>query len=149
MADEPGEAVTRAWARLVRARDLALAAIEAEFRAAGLPPLGWYDVLLELAREGAPLRPGTLETRLLLAQHNVSRLLDRMEKAGLLARAPCASDGRGQEVSLTDAGSEMQRQMWAVYGPAIQHHIGAPLGEEGAARLAEGLGRIIDSARGG
>jgi DNA-binding MarR family transcriptional regulator len=71
-----------------------------------------------------------------------------MERDGLVARAPCAEDGRGQEVSITETGRAMQRRMWAVYGPAIQRHVGEALGEQGAADLADGLGRIIDHARG-
>ena len=63
-------------------------------KSAGLPALEWYDVLLEIERAG-PLRPRDLQSRLLLAQSNLSRLLDRMERAGLIARGDCEQDGRG------------------------------------------------------
>lgn len=143
MDEEPSAEVVRAWARLVRAQRVALGAIEAELKAAALPPLGWYDVLLEVSRAEGPLRPAVLERQLLLAQHNVSRLIDRMAAAGLVARGPCEDDGRGQVITLTPAGQEMQRRMWRVYAPAIQRHVGARLGEEAAATLSEALKRII------
>jgi len=142
MSEEPTEDAVTAWARLIRAQRVVLAAVEAELKAASLPPLGWYDVLLELVRAEAPLRPLELEGRLLLAQHNVSRLLDRMEGAGLITRAPFAGDGRGQVVSVTPEGRALQRRMWEVYGPAIQRHLGARLGE-GAGPLAALLGRLL------
>ena len=46
----PSEAVIRAWTRLVRAQQAVLAAVEADLESGGFPPLGWYDVLLELSR---------------------------------------------------------------------------------------------------
>src|SRR6266566_841845 len=75
----PSDAVIRAWTRLIRAQQAALSAVEADLKTAGFPPLAWYDVLLELSRaEGEGLRPFALEQELLLAQYNLSRLLDRL-----------------------------------------------------------------------
>ena len=50
MSRNPSEPVTRAWIGLNRARDRVLGAIEHDLKAAGCPPLAWYDVLLELSR---------------------------------------------------------------------------------------------------
>ncbi len=142
MEREPTDDAIAAWVRLNRAQRFVLAAVERALKAQGLPPLGWYDVLLELSRAGGPLRPVELEGRLLLAQHNVSRLLERMEAAGLVARTRHALDGRGQDVRLTDAGHGMRQRMWAVYGPAISIHVGGPLGG-GATELAGLLDRLL------
>ncbi len=65
--------------------------MEGALKAEGLPPLEWYDVLLELER-GGPMRPRDLQAHLLLAQYNLSRLLDRIEAAGLVERRPCPDD---------------------------------------------------------
>src|ERR1700751_3913382 len=79
----PSQTVERAWARLIKAQRTALGSVEGALKAAGLPPLAWYDALLELERAGAPgLRPFELERAMLLEQYNLSRLLDRMERAG-------------------------------------------------------------------
>src|SRR6187397_717432 len=79
MTPVPSDAVIHAWTRLVKAGRVVLGAVEAELKAAGFPPLGWYDVLLELSREKVDgRRPFILEERLLLAQYNLSRVLDRL-----------------------------------------------------------------------
>ena len=81
MKHECAEEVVTAWARLIRAEQALLARIEGELKAAGFPPLAWYDVLLELGRtENGRLRPVELERHTLLAQYNASRLIDRMEE---------------------------------------------------------------------
>src|SRR6478752_7510203 len=81
----PSDAATEAWIGIMRAQQKLLLAIEADLKQAGMPPLGWYDVLWELVR--APdgrLRPFEIEERTLLAQYNLSRLIDRLETAGLV-----------------------------------------------------------------
>lgn len=136
--EKPSRAAVRAWVRLMRAQRLVLSAIEHELKAAGLPPLGWYDVLLELVRvEDGKLRPFEIEKRTLLAQHNLSRLLDRMERNDLVRREAFVDDGRGQWVIITDAGRATQSQMWSVYAVAIQKHVGEKLDDDRADRLAD------------
>ena len=145
MSNGPSASAVRAWAKLVRVHQVLLAVVERDLRAAGQPPLAWYDALLELARapEGR-LRPFELERRMLLAQYNLSRLLDRLEREGLVAREPCPEDGRGQWVVLTAAGRERQRTMWPVYASSIQSHVGAKLADADADQLAGLLGRLVD-----
>ncbi|MBB3932190.1 DNA-binding MarR family transcriptional regulator [Kaistia hirudinis] len=147
-ATEPSEAVVNAWVGLMRAQQVALQAIEADLKQAGLPPLGWYDALLELRRaEGGALRPLELQQRLLLAQHNVSRLIDRLEEAGHVHRSPCSSDGRGQMVSITESGRALLDRMWPIYRAAIAAHVGARLDNDAdATTLARLLGQL--AARG-
>ena len=124
----PTEAEIAAWARLVRVSQALIQAVEADLKGAGLPPLSWYDALLELRRAGAEgLRPHALQQKMLLEQYNMSRLLDRLEKAGLVERRPCPHDRRGQIVHLTEAGRETLSRMWPVYRQAIGTHFAAPL----------------------
>src|SRR5207237_9424443 len=121
MSRSPSDAAVTAWARLIRARETLVSAVERELKAARLPPLAWYDVLLELTR--APdgrLRPFEIEKETLLAQYNLSRLLDRLEKEGLIAREPCDDDGRGQWVVITGKGRALQARIWKVYARAIE-----------------------------
>ena len=139
----PSDAVIRAWARLVRAQQQALAAVEADLKAAGFPRLGWYDVLLELSRaEGGELRPFALEQQLLLAQYNLSRLIDRLEQAGYVERRTCPEDGRGQVVAITASGRALVKRMWPTYRAAIARHVGGKLSEDEAARLGSLLGKL-------
>jgi len=131
----------------MRAQQRVLAAIESDLKAADLPPLGWYDVLLELSRaEGGRLRPYEIEQRTLLAQHNLSRLLDRMDKSGLVVRELYAEDGRGRWVVITDAGRAMQARMWKVYAPAIKRHVGDKLDVAQSDQLANLLSALSRDA---
>lgn len=143
--DIPSEAVVDAWINLVRAQHHVLSAVEADLKLAGFPPLSWYDVLLELRRAGdGGLRPLEIEARLLIAQHNASRLIDRLEKAGYVVRRAHESDGRGQRVALLESGRDLLARMWPVYRAAINRHLGRKLGDDDAAnRLAELLGRLL------
>jgi len=138
---KPSEAAVLAWSRLVRAHGAAFGTVEQALKKAGLPPLEWYDVLLELERAG-PLRPRDLQARLLLAQYNLSRLLDRMAAAGLVEKQACAEDGRGQSVAITEAGRALRRSMWPVYAAAIEAAVGSRLTPEEAKRLADTLARL-------
>lgn len=140
---EPTAAATGAWIGLMRAQQRALSAIEKDFKAAGLPPLGWYDVLWELVKaEGGRLRPFEIEARTLLAQYNLSRLIDRLEKEGLVRRETFDEDARGCWVVLTESGRAMRERMWQTYAPSIARHIGAKLSEEEANTLATLLSRL-------
>src|SRR3954464_7794877 len=134
MARNPSDPVTKAWVRLIRAREIVLGAIERDLKAEALPPLAWYDILLELsrARDGR-LRPFEIEKETLLAQYNLSRLLDRLEKEGLVTRKPCSDDGRGQWAVITEKGRAAQARTWKVYARAIEAHVGEKLDDKSAA----------------
>lgn len=142
----PNDAVIRAWARLIRAQRVALSEVEAALKRQELPPLAWYDALLELERAGeAGMRPFALERELLLPQYGLSRLLERIERAGYVERRPCDEDGRGQVVVITAAGIAMRRRMWPVYAAAVQEAVGDHLTNREARQLADLLGKLIES----
>lgn len=142
-SDEPTAATTRAWIGLMRAQRSVLSAIEKDFKAAGLPPFGWYDVLWELVKaEDGRLRPFEIEARTLLAQYNLSRLIDRLEKEGLVRREAFEEDARGCWVVVTEAGRAMRARMWETYGPSITRHVGRRLSEAEASALAALLSRL-------
>lgn len=131
MNDLPTTETMTAWSKLIRLEQDLLSDLEAQLKAANLPPLRWYDVLLELSREDTgALRPKLLEDRLLLSQYNVSRLIDRMAKAELVAVERLDEDKRAQVITLTDKGQAMKEQVWALYGPFIQEKVGAKLSAE-------------------
>ncbi len=146
MKGEPSKTVIRAWARLLRAQQSALAKVERALKDAGLPPLAWYDVLLELDRAGEKgLRPFELERELLLPQYGLSRLLDRIEASGFVARHPCEEDGRGHVVVITKSGKTLRRRIWPVYATSLQSAIGANLTDDEATLLGDLLGHLLKS----
>jgi len=119
------------WKTLVQTSQGLIAAIEAALKAADLPPLEWYDALLEIEKAGpVGIRPFELKQRLLLAQYSTSRLLDRMEKAGVIARRIVKDDGRGQIITLSESGREKRSEAWVIYAAQLTAHF------EGAAAQA-------------
>lgn len=144
----PPDPRQRAWARFVVAQALLLERIEAALAAADLPPLAWYDVLwiLENEEQGR-LRMHDLARRAVITRSNVTRLTDRMEKAGLVARADCPEDGRGTVCELTAKGRALRARMWPVYKKQIDALFGAQLGAREAETMAEAFEKIIDSLK--
>ncbi|GAB2800696.1 MarR family transcriptional regulator [Halomonas shantousis] len=82
--------------------------LEPFFKEHGLQA-GEFDVLATLRRAGAPyaLGPTQLYEALLITSGGMTNRLDRLEKAGLIARAPNPEDRRGTLVSLTEDGLEI------------------------------------------
>ncbi|ARQ02226.1 DNA-binding MarR family transcriptional regulator [Pseudorhodoplanes sinuspersici] len=148
MGHRPTEAAVDAWIALMRAQQTALLKIERAFRDANLPSHAWYDVLWELERAGeAGLRPLEIERQILIAQSNISRLIDRLEEKGYVERRPCEDDGRGQRVVITSAGRDMRKRMWPVYGKAITDAVGKHLSEREALSIAALLTKLTDRGR--
>ena len=78
MSDQLSESHITAWARLVRVSQACLDEVEADLKAAGFPPLVWYDVLLELRRaEDGRLRLNDIGGKILLSKSNATRVVDR------------------------------------------------------------------------
>lgn len=118
--------------------------VEQDFRQAGLPAFEWYDVLVALKQ--APeqrLRLSELAQVLLVNRTNVTRLVDRLEKAGLIQREACADDRRGAFAVLTEAGLEMQQKMWAVYAQSIARYFGRHLRSADVAVFSNALSAML------
>jgi DNA-binding MarR family transcriptional regulator len=110
----------RTWRAFLTAHSTMLRRISRDLEQAGLPPLTWYDVLAVL--RDAPqtrLRQVDVAERLLLSTSGLSRLLDRIEAAGLVRRVTCPGDRRSLHLELTDEGAEMLERMWPVYARGI------------------------------
>ncbi|MDR7157890.1 MarR family winged helix-turn-helix transcriptional regulator [Arthrobacter sp. BE255] len=87
-----------------------------------------YDVLFTLSRcPSGWLRLNELNDHVLLSQSSLSRLVERLEKRGLVERMAAPEDGRGVLLKLTDAGAELQkdigrehvRDISGLLGPAL------------------------------
>jgi len=137
----------RAWARFVTAQAMLLEQIEAALAAADLPPLAWYDVLwiLESTDHGW-LRMHDLARKAVVSRSNVSRLVDRMESEGLVARSDCPLDKRGTVCELTAKGRALRAKMWPVYKKQIDTLFGKHLDAREANLMTTAFDRIIDSS---
>jgi len=71
-----------------------------------------YDVLFTLSRcPSGWLRLNELNDNVLLSQSSLSRLVDRLEKRGLVERTPAPDDGRGVLLKLTEEGAAVQKEI--------------------------------------
>ena len=97
-----------AWRGMLRVHAALAKALDAELEATHGLPLSSYEVLTTLASApGRRLRMAELADRVLLSRSGMTRLVDRLEREGLLARHSCAADGRGLFAVLTDAGADL------------------------------------------
>jgi DNA-binding MarR family transcriptional regulator len=68
-------------------------------------PHAWFEVLVRLSRsEDGQLTMSALAGQVTLTTGGVTRLIDRMEAAGLVERLPCRTDRRVSYAAITDAG---------------------------------------------
>src|SRR3954451_23633070 len=138
-----------AWRAFLNAHAHVTRAIGRDLAAAGLPDLGWYDLLWTLYR--APerrLRVNELAREVVLSPTAMSRFVDRAEAAGVVRRGPDQAGRRALQVALTDDGVALLRRMWPVYEQGIERHFAAQL-DRSPQRLSAMLERIAASAREG
>jgi DNA-binding MarR family transcriptional regulator len=97
-----------AWRGLLRVHSRMTKALDAELIAAHGISLSSYEVLLFLADapEGR-LRMSELADGVLLSRSGLTRLVDRMERDGLLRRERCEDDARGFNALITAEGREL------------------------------------------
>jgi DNA-binding MarR family transcriptional regulator len=137
-------AAIEAWAGLVRAEKTLVQKVEERLKAEGFPPLDWYHVLYEVER--APkgmLRQSGVQDRTQLAQYNVCRLVDRLEREGLVERHQCQLDGRNNVLVITAKGRALRRAMWPAYAEAIGEHFSARLSQAEAEQLVQLMGKLV------
>lgn len=69
-------------------------------------PLAWFDVLLRLRRsDRGRLTMSQVADAIVHSTGGTTRLVDRLEEAGLVARENCSSDRRSVHVAITDLGN--------------------------------------------
>jgi DNA-binding MarR family transcriptional regulator len=133
-----------AWASLVRTEKALADKVEEQLKSAGFPPLDWYHVLHEV--DSSPkgmIRQSGVQNRTQIAQYNVCRLVDRLEREGLVERRQCQVDGRNNVVVITTKGRALRRAMWPVYAAAVEAHFGARLTQAEAEQLVRLLTKVM------
>ena len=144
--ESPVRLAAETWESLFRAQVAVMRRLQAGPAFKGLA-INEYDVLFTLSRcPSGWLRQNELNDHVLLSQSSLSRLVERLEKRGLVERMPAPDDGRGVLVRLTEAGLELQKQIGrehvrdiaALVGPALIG--GRAAGAAAPHREAAGLG---------
>lgn len=133
-----------AWRLFLRAYRRVIDRLEDELQDERSLSLAWYDVLIQLYR--APdhrLRMNDLACSVMLSKSGLTRLIDRMVKAGLVERASCPSDRRGSFAVLTPRGEETFLQAAPVHLEGITSHFGGHLTEAEAQAMARAFTKIV------
>lgn len=110
-AASPVRLAAETWESLFRAQVAVMRRLQSGPAFRDLP-VNEYDVLFTLSRcPSGWLRQNELNDNVLLSQSSLSRLVERLEKRGLVERMPAPDDRRGVLVKLTDEGAQLQKQI--------------------------------------
>lgn len=139
----------QAWTRLLRAYASTTRLLSSQLQAEHGLTLNDYEALLLLSQaEGRRLKRVDLARRLLLTPSGVTRLLEGLEREGLVERAACDTDLRVTYAQLTNAGAgRLEAASWSHVGSVralLEEHL--ELGE--IESLGELLGKLPGVAGG-
>lgn len=131
-----------AWEAFLYAHAAVIEKLNAELEAERQMPLTWYDVLIQLQGAGGRARMQELARSILFSKSGLTRLVDRMERAGLVRREACADDGRGTFAVITAAGSRALAKARAVHHRGIEEHFARHLTAAELRAIESGLGKV-------
>jgi DNA-binding MarR family transcriptional regulator len=136
-----------AWRTFLRAHASVTRRLEADLLEEHQLPLASYDVLIQLVE--APdrrLRMTELADRVLLSRSGLTRLVDRLEREGLVRREACETDARGLFAVLTDAGFVRLKTAAPTHLRGIDDYVVSRLDDAELAALGALLGRLLPDA---
>ena len=125
-----------AWRGFLRVQSSLFHQLDTELSATHDLPLRSYEVLLLL--EDAPdrrLRMTDLSRNVLLSPSGLTRLVDRLEREGLVGRERCPEDGRGFYAVLTDTGDRRLQEARATHLAGVRRLFLDQLGADDLRRL--------------
>ena len=115
--------------------------VDARLRAEHSLQLTWFEPMHAIAT-----RPGCrvqdIATELVITIGGTSKLVDRIEAAGLCARRAHPDDGRSSVIELTDAGRELHDRAARTYADELRHRLGSAVPGAELQSLADTLRRL-------
>lgn len=145
---EQASAALDAWARLLRGYATITRALSTQLVAEHGLTLKDYEALLHLFRaEDKQLRGVDLAELLSLTASGVTRLVDGLEREGLVERRVCASDRRATYAVLTPAGRGRLEAASQSHLAAIRSVFEERFSEGEIEQLASLLARLPEAAR--
>ena len=121
--------------------------VQEALAAADFPPLPWFEVLATLA--DAPeerMKMGDLAEALVITRGGLTKLVDRLVKAGLLERTFCETDRRVSYATLLPAGRDLLEEMRPVAVAELRASFSTKLTVEEADAMRESLERVRAAA---
>lgn len=138
------EAELAAWRGFLRVHTALFKQLDAELEAAHNLPLSSYGVLIALrAAPNGRLRMADLAERALLSRSGMTRLVDRLERQGLLKRCSCSDDARGCFAVLTDGGAALLDRARPTHLDGVRARFLAHLDDDDLERLAGIWERVL------
>lgn len=137
-----------AWRAFLTAHALVWRRLDEDLRVEAGMSLAEYSALLQLAE--APdrrLRMNQLADGVFLSRSGVTRLIDRLETDGLVARSQCSSDGRGAEAVLTDDGFARLRAASPIHLRGIETYFLTRITPDELAAIERALGAVEERIR--
>ena len=136
------------WGALLKVHAALVPRLDRELQETHGLPLTWYDVLLELnAAPERRLTMGQLGAVVAVSRTRVSRVVDELVRAGLVAREPNPDDGRSAYATLTPTGRAALRKAAPAYLAAVQRDFADHLTAHEAEVLAGALRKVLDAGR--
>ena len=137
----------RCWRLYVESALALVDVLDTELEQAAGIPLRWYDALvhLEESPEGIPMNE--LAERILYSKSGFTRVVDRMEEAGLVRRLRPEHDRRTILVLLTDKGTDTLERARRHHRDGIQRHFSQHLTNTDIKALTRALEKISTHAR--
>ena len=133
------------WRTMLRAQARISRRLQADLLARHDLALGSYEVLMHLGEApGGRLRMNDLADRVLLSRSGLTRLVDRLQREGLVVRQSCVSDARGLFAVLTPAGRSRLDEATPTYRQGVRDHVLSRLDEPDLRTLGAILGRLAD-----
>ena len=131
------------WRGFLRTHSHLIKLLEQDLHAQQKIPLVSYDVLVQLAEApGQRLRMSELAEAVLLSRSGLSRLVDRLQKDGLVLREPDPYDARGLFTVLTDKGRDTLRDAARVHLAGVTRLVIDRLAESELQQLAELMAKL-------
>jgi DNA-binding MarR family transcriptional regulator len=115
-------------------------------QAVGIPQR-WYDVLVHLEESPGGMRMNELAERILYSKSGFTRVIDRMEEAGLVERVHPANDRRSILVVLTAKGTETMEEARRYHRDGIERHFSRHLTDADIKALTRALEKVSAYAR--
>ena len=107
-----------------------------------------YELLARLAHCGpGRLRMSALAEQTMLSNSRVSRMVDELERNGLVEREGCTDDSRVVYVSITESGRELLGEARSTFFATVEEQLFGRLSPRDVEALARILGRAPDEAR--
>jgi DNA-binding MarR family transcriptional regulator len=144
--DEPSR--FNAWHGFLVAHAALELILNRELEAACGLPLRWFDVLTQLhMTPHKRLSMTELASAVLLSKSGLTRLVDRIEEAGLVQRAAAPGDRRSLLIVLTPSGQKTLKRAAPIHEDGIRRHFAAHIRDNEAAAVEAALGRMAAAAR--